>query len=177
MVAPEDCAGLATRPIKVTDIQSGFSCGEPALDDFFLRHALTNHERGIGSTFVLHSPTDDSIVLGYYTLSMASVEAKKVSKALRGQLPRYPLPVALLGRLAVQGSAQGQRVGQRLLIDALRRAHLAARHVGCVGVLVDAKNERAEGFYLPFGFVPIEVATWPHRLFLPMATLVAALGD
>lgn len=177
MVALPDGAALATHPIRATDVQGGFSCGEPALNDFFLRHALANHERGIGSTFVLHAPTDDAIVLGYYTLSMASVEAKKVSKALRGQLPRYPLPVALLGRLAVQVSAQGQRVGRRLLIDALRRAHLAARQIGCVGVLVDAKNERAERFYLPFGFVPIEVATWPHRLFLPMATLVAALGE
>ena len=166
-----------TTPITSADLTGGFSCGEPALDEFFLRHALGNHERGIGSTFVLHGPEDDAGVLGYYTLSMADVDAKKVSKALRGQLPRYPLPVALIGRLAVQQAAQGQRVGQRLLVDALRRVHLAARHVGCVGVLVDAKNERAEGFYLRYGFVPIEVTTWPHRLFLPMGTLIAALGE
>lgn len=166
-----------TAPITRADLQGGFSCGEPALDEFFLRHALGNHERGIGSTFVLHSPDDDAGILGYYTLSMADVDAKKVSKTLRGRLPRYPLPVALIGRLAVQEAGQGQRVGQRLLVDALRRVHVAARHVGCVGVLVDAKKERAEGFYLRFGFVPIEVTTWPHRLFLPMGTLIAALGE
>lgn len=163
-----------TMPITATDIAAGFACGEPGLDEFFVRHALGNHRRGIGSTFVLHD--NNAQVLGYYTLSMADVDAKKVSRAIRGQLPRYPLPVALIGRLAVQQLAQGQRVGQHLLIDALRRVHLAANQVGCVGVIVDAKNATAEGFYQHYGFVIIDGVEWPHRLFLPMATLVAAVG-
>lgn len=164
----------ATTPITSADVAAGFACEEPALDEFFVRHALANHERGIGSTFVLRD--DDAQVLGFYTLSMADVDAKKLSQALRGQLPRYPLPVALIGRLAVQQAAQGRRVGQRLLMDALRRVHVAASQVGCVGVIVDAKNATAEGFYEHYSFVTIDAAAWPHRLFLSMATLAAAIA-
>ena len=167
----------ATRPITAWDAASAFSCGEPALDDFFARHALGNHERGIGTTFVLRGTADDEPpVLGFYTLSMADVDAKRLSKAVRGQLPRYPLPVALIGRLAVHDAAQGKRVGQRLLVDALRRAHSASEQVGCIGVIVDAKSERAEGFYLKYGFTLIDGSAWPHRLFLPMATIRAGRG-
>ena len=166
---------LVTTPITSSDAAAGFACGEPALDEFFARHALGNHQRGIGRTFVLRD--DSAQALGYYTLSMADVDAENLSRALRGRLPRYPLPVALIGRLAVQEAAQGQRIGQRLLVDALRRVHLAASQVGCVGVIVDAKNAKAEGFYMRYGFVIIEAAAWPHRLFLPMGTLVAALTE
>lgn len=168
----------ATSPITPEDAASGFTCGEPALDRFFAQHAVENHEKGIGTTFVLRATCEgDPPVLGYYTLSMSAVPAKALRKALGRNLPRYPMPVALLGRLAVHERGQGRGLGQRLLGDALRRVHSAGGIIGCVGVIVEAKNEAAERFYLRYGFAAIDSNSWPHRLFLPMSTLRAGLDS
>ena len=165
-----------TEPITEADARSGFSCGQPALDAFLARHAFDNDRQGIGKTYVLRSTDEgDPRVLGFYTLSMADVGMRVVKKALGRQLPRYPMPVALLGRLAVHQDAQGRGLGQLLLIDALRRVITVAEHIGCVGVIVDAKDEAAEGFYRKYGFVTVEAEEWPHRLFLPLETATAGL--
>ena len=133
-----------TEPIGDDDPGSGFSCGEPALDTFFARHALPNDRRGLGRTFVLRRPADrlESLpaVLGFYTISMADLEAARVPEGLRAGLPRYPVPVALIGRLAVDARTQGLRVGERLLADALARVVLASQQIACIGVIVDAKT-------------------------------------
>ncbi|MFT7625027.1 MAG: GNAT superfamily N-acetyltransferase, partial [Myxococcota bacterium] len=104
-----------------------------------------------------------------------NVASKQLRRALEAKLPRYPLPVALVGRLAVHQDAQGQGVGQRLLGDALRRVHAAAALAGCVGVIVDAKDEAAERFYERYGFTVIVSSDWPHRLFLPTGSIAAGL--
>ncbi len=166
-----------TEPISEGDAESGFTCGQPALDDFLARHAVENDRKGIGKTYVLRSTADgDPPVLGFYTLSMADVAAKVVRKALRGPLPRYPMPVALMGRLAVHKAAQGRGLGQVLLVDALHRILAVADHIGCVGVIVDAKDEAAEGFYRRYGFVTVEAEEWPHRMFLPLKTAKISLS-
>ena len=168
--------GGETSPITPEDAASGFICGQTALDAFFANHAVQNHAQGIGTTFILRAEAGaEPLVLGFYTLSMASVSPKTLRKPLGRQLPRYPMPVALLGRLAIHQEAQGRGLGQRLLGDALRRVVAAANMVGCVGVVVDAKDEASERFYLKYGFTIVEAASWPHRLFLPAATLQAAI--
>ena len=139
--------GGLTSPITSEDAASGLTCGQPALDAFFANHAVRNHTTGIGTTFVFRGQAeDDPGILGFYTLSMASVPSKFLRKPLGRSLPRYPMPVALLGRLAIHQEAQGRGLGQRLLGDALRRVLAAGNMVGCVGVIVDAKNEAAESF-------------------------------
>jgi len=173
---------FVTEPIGDDDPGSGFSCGEPALDTFFARHALPNDRRGLGRTFVLRRPADrlESLpaVLGFYTISMADLEAARVPEGLRAGLPRYPVPVALIGRLAVETRTQGLRVGERLLADALARVVLASQQIACMGVIVDAKNERAVGFYLKYGFALLEPeSAFPRRMFLPMATILESLDD
>jgi GNAT superfamily N-acetyltransferase len=85
------------------------------------------------------------------------------------------MPVALLGRLAAHRKAQGQGVGKRLLRDALHRVADVSGQIGCLGVVVDAKDEVAEGFYARFGFVTLPGVAWPRRMFLSMETLRAAL--
>lgn len=171
-------AGPLTSPVAPADVAAGFSSGVPALDRYFSNHALSNHENGIGATFVLRSAHErEPAVLGFYTLAMASVPAQDLHKHLGRNLPRYPMPVALLGRLAVHEQAQGRGLGQRLLGDALRRVLAAGDMVGCVGVIVDAKSEAAEAFYLRYGFVLIDDASWPHRLFLPTATIKRGHGS
>jgi GNAT superfamily N-acetyltransferase len=119
-----------------------------SLDDYFKRYALVNDRAGIGRAYVLRRDADDNAehprVLGFYTLSMALVESAFVSEVLKMRLPKYPMPVALIGRLAIHERAQGHRLGEKLLMDALRRTVDAANLLGCTGGIVDAKDEGAE---------------------------------
>jgi ribosomal protein S18 acetylase RimI-like enzyme len=86
--------------------------------------------------------------------------------------------VALIGRLGVDARTQGLRVGERLLADAFSRIVLASQQIACMGVIVDAKNERAVGFYLKYGFALLETeSVFPRRMFLPMATILESLDD
>jgi len=103
--------------------------------------------------------------------------ARIAACVLEAKLPRYPMPVALIGRLAIDARAQGRRLGETLLLDALRRVVDAAGIVGCTGIIVDAKDDAAEGFYAKYDFVTVSADTWPHRMFLPIATAKAAFGD
>lgn len=170
-----------TTPIEVVDTTAGFSCGKRALDDYFARHAVTNDAAGIGRAYVLRRAAGDDatlpVVLGFYTLSMALAEAAAVSGVLKRKLPKYPMPVALIGRLAIDQRAQGRRLGEKLLLDALRRVVDAANIVGCTGVIVDAKDEDAERFYAKYDFTTLTVEGWPRRMFLPIDTLRAAFQD
>jgi GNAT superfamily N-acetyltransferase len=171
-----------TTPIEAADATCGFSCGKHPLDDYFARHAVANDAAGIGRAYVLRrgggDPADLPVVLGFYTLSMASAESAHVSTVLAKKLPKYPMPVALIGRLAVDRRAQGRRVGEKLLLDALRRVVDAADLLGCTGVLVDAKDEDAERFYAKYDFVTVSSEGGRRRMFLPIATARAAFaGD
>ena len=180
MTAAENAPGRADR-ISAADAASGFRSGEHALDDYLRRHAVANDAAGIGRAYVIRrGPSADPalpLVLGYYTLSMAVVTAAAVERSIGRKLPKYPMPVALIGRLAVDERARGRRVGEALLIDAMRRVADAAEVLGCTGVLVDAKHEKAESFYVRYGFVVVDATSWPHRLFMAMATVLDALGD
>ncbi len=144
-----------TDPICAADAEVEFDCGSPELNAFFARHAFENARRGIGKTFVLRragGEPDLPLVVGFYTLSMASLEQTVLPRRLRENLPRYPLPVALLGRLAVDTRAKGRGFGELLIGDAFVRVLTAAESVGCFGIIVDAKDERAAAFYERFGF-------------------------
>ena len=107
---------------------------------------------------------------------MGLVESSDASRALAKKLPRYPMPVALIGRLAVDRRAQGRRLGEKLLVDALRRVVDASGLLGCIGVVVDAKDESAERFYTNYGFVVVGSQSWPRRMFLPLVAAKAAFG-
>ncbi len=138
---------------------------------------MTNDRAGISRCFVLRPEQADlPAVCGFYTLSMAAVQADSLSAVLKDRLPRYPLPVALIGRLAVDGRCRGRRFGETLLIDALSRVVGIADSIACVRVIVDAKAEGAERFYLKYDFATIEGEGWPRRMFLPMATVRTAAG-
>ena len=101
--------------------------------------------------------------------STRSRAAQWLLRVVRENLPRHPVPVALIGRLAVDNSAQGQRLGETLLIHALRSAQRAARIVGIYAVVVDAIDEAARSFYLKYGFAEL---TDDHlHLYLPMKAI------
>jgi hypothetical protein len=156
-----------------TDAASGFRCGKSPLDDYFARHAFGNDQAGIGCAYVMRRSEGDDpnfpAVLGFYTLSMANVESASVALVLARRLPRYPMPVALIGRLACDERVHGRRLGEKLLVDALRRAVEAAESLGCMGIIVDVKDAGAEGFYAKYDFVTIASETWPRRMFLPIS--------
>jgi hypothetical protein len=185
-----------TTRIEPADITSDVSFGKHPLDDYFKRHALANHLAGISSAYVLRRaspnvlasgtpmgrignprPARSPRVLGFYTLSMAAVEASQAAVALAVKLPKYPMPVALIGRLGVDERERGQRFGESLLLDALQRIVDAAEIVGCIGVIVDAKDDEAEQFYEKYDFVTITNDRWPHRQFLSLSTAKAALSE
>lgn len=171
-----------SRPIGPADPSSGFRSGTHALDDYFQRHALTNDQADIGRAYVFAASTEEVAaglpsVLGFYTLSMASVASQEVASVLARRLPRYPMPLALIGRLAVDERARGRRLGESLLLDALARVVEASRLIACLGAIVDAKDAEAEGFYAKYDFVTVVDASWPRRMFLPLSIARAAFED
>jgi GNAT superfamily N-acetyltransferase len=137
------------------------------------KHARQSHERGAAKTFLAISRADGKTILGFYSLCPACVEYARTPEIVRKGLARYEVPVFRLGRLAVNGPFQGQGLGGQLLLAAGRRCLLAATEVGGVTLLIDAKNERAAGWYVSYGAVPLEDA--PLSLLLPLATVQAAL--
>ena len=113
-------------------------------------------------------------MIGYYSLSAGGLDATDLPEEFRHRLPRYPVPVVLLGRLAVAKSHQGKGLGAILIADALQRIVQASRMMAVFAVIVDALNDRVAEFYQQFGFIPLP--SQPLKLFLSMDS-VATLVD
>jgi GNAT superfamily N-acetyltransferase len=146
--------------------REGFDCGEPALNDFLRRQAGQQQRKGFGKTYV--ALADNGVgVVGFVTVSAGQVAAEQLPPGLK--LPRYPVPMLRIGRLAVDGRSQGQGIGQDLLAFALRLALEFSQRVGLYAVVVDAKHDKAGAFYRRLGFVP--TLDNPLCLFLPLSTL------
>ena len=150
-----------------------FRCGEAALDEYLHRYARQDIKRGVARVFVATPGDLASEVAGFYTLSAASVAAEKLPESLRKKLPRYPVPAALLGRLAVSERAQGQGLGSILLVDACKRVAAASQTLAVAAIIVDAKSPAAAAFYKHFGFV--ELPGQPGRWMLPRSHFVQGL--
>lgn len=161
------------EPISKRQDREAFDCGKEALNEFLQRHARKSHERGGAKTFLAIDDADHKTVLGYYTLSPASVEYARTPEIVRRGLARYDVPGFRLGRLAVDHTAQGRGLGGQLLLAAGRRCLLAAAEVGGVVLVIDAKNDRAAGWYTSYSAVPLLDA--PLTLLLPLVTVQAAL--
>jgi GNAT superfamily N-acetyltransferase len=146
-------ANLNAEIVKLTSshVTDAFDCGADPLNLYLRRHALVNQRAGAAQTYV--APTGD-LVVGYYSLSAASVEYSDAPERLRRGLARHPVPVMLLARLAVDQSWQGKGLGATLLLDALRRTVTAADILGIRAIMVHAKDEAARRFYEHFDFDP-----------------------
>lgn len=129
---------------------AGFSCDEPALDNWLKRHALKNNARGASRTFVVTVGRD---VVGFVALAVGAINHAAASGALRRNMPD-PVPVVVLARLAVHVDWQGLGLGGSLLREAVLRSLQAGRHVGIRGMVVHALHDRARAFYEAFGFRP-----------------------
>lgn len=140
-----------------------FQSGEPVLDDWLKRRALTNQTSGASRSYVI---TDERRVVGYYALAAGAVTAIEAPGNVRRNMPE-PIPVMVLGRLAVDRERQGQGLGLDLLRDAILRTLQVAEIAGIRALLVHALHEQAATFYAHAGFRPSPIR--PLTYFLPLA--------
>jgi GNAT superfamily N-acetyltransferase len=130
-----------------------FDCGEAALDDYLKKYALQNQAGGAARVYVV---VLDTQVIGYYSLSAGSIEATAASPRLvKGLARNQPIPIVLLGRLAVDRTQQGRGLGTLLLRDAVLRFLQAAEIIGARALLIHAKSEKLAQFYARYGFEPL----------------------
>ena len=142
-----------------------FDCGVAALNDWLRKLASQHERRDLARTYVAVLPGGHR-VLGYYAIANHRVSYEALPEDQARGLPRIDVPVVLLGRLAVDRSVQGQRLGGFLLIDALRRANHIADQIGVRAVEVDAIDDDAQAFYRKFGFLSLRDDE--RHMFLPM---------
>jgi GNAT superfamily N-acetyltransferase len=161
------------EPINRKHDRESFDCGEQALNEFLRRYARKSHELGGAKTFLAIDDADKKTILGYYSLSPASIDYSRTPEIIRRGLARHDVPGFRLARLAVDRRVQGKGMGGQLLLAAGRRCLLASVEVGGVVLLIDAKNERVAGWYGGYGAEPLLDA--PLSLLLPLATIDAAL--
>jgi GNAT superfamily N-acetyltransferase len=161
------------EPISKRHHREAFDCGEEALNDFLRRYARQSHDLGGAKTILAIDDADNKTVLGFYSLSPASIGYARTPETIRRGLARHDVPGFRLARLAVDRRWQGRGLGGQLLLAAGRRCLLASAEVGGVALVIDAKNERVAKWYAGFGAVPLLDA--PLILLLPLATIEAAL--
>ncbi len=159
-------ANYRIEALEARHDRASFGCGVSELDTYMQQRAGQDLKRKLAAVFVL--TPDGETISGYYTLSAHSIMGADLPPDLAKRLPRFPLPVTLLGRMAVARALQGSGLGEYLLLDALNRALRGSRQVASWAVVVDAKAG-ARSFYLKHDFVPLP--TFPDRLFLPMKTI------
>ena len=154
------------EPLGPNHDRTAFLSGVIKLDAYIQRQAFQDLKRNLAAVFVLTS--DSRTIAGFYTLSAHSILAVELPEPMSKKLPRFPLPVTVLGRMAVASFLQGQGWGEFLLLHALERAWIGSRQVASWAVVVDSKSG-VRGFYLKHDFMPLPIQ--PNRLFLPMKTI------
>ena len=159
------------RKLAGSDVVEYFDCGQPALNQFLQRFALVNQKSNSAQTYVsCHSGS----VVGFYSLTVGSVEPAAAAPRVIKGIPQHPVPVMILARVAVDLRQQGAGLGKALLKDALLRTAQAADIAGIRALLVHAKDEPARQWYLNWEFEPSP--SDPFHLFLLMKDLKAILA-
>ena len=150
--------------------RNSFDCGVPALNDYLKKYALQNQKKHAARTYVA---TRGNRIVAYYSLAYGSVSLEETPQSVKSGLPRHPVPVILLARLAVDSSEQGRGLGAALLKDALLRTIQAAEIAGLRAMLVHAKDDSAKRFYEKFGFEPSPIDA--YHLFLRVPDILSSL--
>ena len=158
------------EPLGPSHDRASFTSGVAPLDRYLREQAMQDVRRRVTACFVaLEAPGAE--IAGYYTLAAGGVPLTDLPESTVKRLPRYPsVPVARLGRLAVDRAFRGRKLGSALLWDAGMRA--SRSEIAAFALVVDAKDESAEAFYLHHGFIPLGGPQ--RRLFLPLATFAKA---
>jgi len=150
--------------------RNAFDCGVPALNEYLKKYALQNQKKHAARTYVA---TRANRIVGYYSLAYGSVSLEEAPQTVKSGLPRHPIPVILLARLAVDSAEQGSGLGAALLKDALLRTIQAAEIAGLRAILVHAKEDPAKRFYEKFGFEPSPIDA--YHLFLRFSDILWSL--
>ena len=169
---------IGVRRLRPEDDRSDFHSGNIDLDRFFQNYAGQNQFRHhIGTTYVA---VDGDGILGFATVAPSEIEVERLPSSRRKRLPRYPMPVLRLARLAVDARAQGRGVGGTLLKAVFVLARTMANDYGCAGVVVDAKPE-AIAFYQRYGFIEFPILAGqlgdrpePRPMFLELGAIPKA---
>jgi len=128
--------------------------------------AVQHRTKGIATSFVLVDSDQPARILGYYSLSAASLDFERLGDSDRKGLPTYPIPAVRIGRLASSASARGMGLGELLLQNAIKRVLQARNTLGVYAVVVEAKDASAEAFYRKYGFRLCDAQT--RQLYLPL---------
>ncbi|MDJ0912352.1 MAG: GNAT family N-acetyltransferase [Desulfobacterales bacterium] len=161
---------LVIAPLNPSHDRAGFQCGNEALDRYLKKQAKQDIKRRISRVFIATKSDNQKLVIGYYTLSTLSIELNQLPEKLARKLPKHPVPAALIGRLAVSNSAQGQGIGKMLLADAIKRTLAVSEQIAIYALVVDAIDDNAKGFYERFGF--LRLSDDSPRLFLPLKSII-----
>jgi GNAT superfamily N-acetyltransferase len=162
---------LHIEKLQRTHVVEPFTCGQPELDRFLIRHALQAQQANSSQTYVA---VDGNEVVGFYTIVAGEVQHADAPERVVKGMPRHPIPLLVLARLAVHAEAQGRGVGAGLLLDALGRTLQVADVVGVRALAVHAKDAKAVAFYRHFGFTPS--ATDARHLFMIIKDIRLAAG-
>ncbi|MGH2761968.1 MAG: GNAT family N-acetyltransferase [Thermoleophilaceae bacterium] len=153
---------------------AAFTCGKQPLDRWLRAYASQSQRRDAARTFV--TARADGRVLGYYTLVAGQVEHESATTAVRKGMSRhFPIPVAIIARLAVHQAHHGEGLGRSLLLDALRRILRASEELAVRAVIVDAIDDDATAFYRHFGFEPSGLD--PRLLMIELGAIRRALSS
>ncbi len=144
---------MEIRALRPDDDRSGFQSGDESLDRFFHRYAGQNQFRHhIGVTYIA---MEGGRILGFVTVAPRHIDIENLPEGKRRKLPRYPLPMLGLARLAVDQAVQSTGLGEQLRRFTLKLASKMADELGCTGVVVDAKPSAVK-FYAKYGFTAFE---------------------
>jgi len=154
---------VAPEPLGASHDLIGFDCGEPSLNQWLAGRADKNEKTGASRTYVL---TDDQRVIGYFSLANGHVSRAIAPGAISRNMPD-PIPVIIMGRLAVHINYQRKGLGSDLLRDAFLRARKASEISAARALLIHALNDKAKRFYLHHGFFksPVDPLTLMHSLY------------
>lgn len=158
-----------TEPLNSTHKKRDFNCGKKLLDDYLHTQAKQDIKRRLSACFILSG--DGYSVRGYYTLSSTSINRELLPEPIIKRLPPSyrNLPATLLGRLAVDSNHKGQRLGELLLLDALKRSYeVSLSSVGSMAIIVDPLDEEAVRFYKKYGFILLPDS---GKMFITMDTV------
>jgi len=162
---------LVVRKLDDAADRTAFACGVDALDDWIRHQAGQAQRKRLASVWIATPEDRPAEMVGYYSLAPMQIAFEDAPPSLRKKLPRYPITVSLIARLAIDLRWQRQGMGGVLVVDALARSLRASEAVPTQAVVVHAKDDAAAVYYKSFGFQPFPAR--PLDLFLPMASVAA----
>lgn len=161
------------EPLGPSHVLEGFDCGRASLNVWLCRHAQQAAAAGSARTYVIVD-AEQARVVGYHAVTAAGLKREAATPRIIKGMPRYPIPVVLLVRLAVDTTVTGRGIGAWLLRDAMTRTLAAADTIGVRAMLVHATDDTARAFYLRHGLEPSP--TDPLHLMILIKDIAAALA-